>query len=314
MRRHAFLLGSSVLVAIGFAVACSKDFAEDQVAGNGGLPDDDASLTYPPVVDSGPPQPEAPAGTGLSTGLPCDVQAVLEDRCIACHSNASPPPLLTYTDLIAPSLTDPKKTRAILSLERMKSKSSPMPPPPAAPPDEEEIKVFEEWVQAGTPRNPTACTDPPPDGGVMIPDGGGDGGLVCTSGKYWVLGNQGSAVMHPGMACNACHQVMGGPALRIGGTVYPTLHEPDDCQGSAPPPQLNVVITDSRNKVFTLPVNGAGNFEARQMIKAPYRVKVVDANNPAKVRSMISNATSGDCNSCHTVQGKNNAPGRILAP
>src|SRR5512143_2439287 len=43
------------------------------------------------------------AGTGANTGLPCDVQQLLENRCIGCHLGPSPKPLLTYSDLLAPS-------------------------------------------------------------------------------------------------------------------------------------------------------------------------------------------------------------------
>src|SRR5688572_7323495 len=106
MRRSALIFGSLALVAIG--LACSKDFEEQRIAGEGGLPEEDSGpTTIPPIADTG--VQDQPAGTGLGTGLPCDVQAVLEDRCIACHSNSSPPPLLTYSDLVAPSITDTKK-------------------------------------------------------------------------------------------------------------------------------------------------------------------------------------------------------------
>ena len=33
-----------------------------------------------------------------------------------------------------------------------------------------------------------------------------------------------------------------------------------------------------------------------------------------KTRQMQGTVTSGDCNSCHTVNGTNGAPGRIMAP
>ena len=31
-------------------------------------------------------------------------------------------------------------------------------------------------------------------------------------------------------------------------------------------------------------------------------------------RAMLGSVTSGDCNSCHTQDGRNGAPGRVLAP
>lgn len=105
---------------------------------------------------------------------------------------------------------------------------------------------------------------------------------------------------------------MGGPNLRIAGTVYPALNEVDGCNGKGPPPQLTVEVTGSDGRVFRLPVNGAGNFELGNMRpRAPFRARVTDGT---KSRAMVGTVTSGDCNSCHTKDGRNGAPGRILAP
>jgi len=305
--RHLILVGSLAL-AIGAAFACSSssnEASDDATSDEAGAEETGAKL--PPLSPSSSGQ----AGTGQNTGLPCDVQAVLEDRCIACHSGTSPPPLLSYADLLAKSKVDPTKTMAQLSLERMKDKMSPMPPKPAEAPDPEEIKTFEDWVGAGSPKG-AICTDPPPDGGAPKDGGAGDGGAgTCTSGTLWKDGNNGSPLMHPGAACNACHQVMGGPNLRIAGTIYPTLHEPNDCNGKAPPPPLTVVITDKNGKVTNLPVNAAGNFFTRARVNAPYKAKVTDGT---KTRAMTGSVTAGDCNSCHTDLGANGAPGRVMAP
>lgn len=261
---------------------------------------------------------EGAAGTGLRTGLPCDVQAVIENRCIACHDGSgAPPKLLDYATFTAPSTKDPSKSRAVVSVELMKGNA--MPPRPAVQPAPDEIASFEEWIKIGTPKNAEACTDPPPPAPPPASpiDGGssGDAGLPCTTGKLWTQGDQKSPLMHPGAACNACHQVSGGPNLRFAGTVYPTLHEPTDCNGVAPPPQLTVIVTDARDQTFTLPVNEAGSFLFEkgpgQPPKAPFRAKVTDGT---KTRAMNGSVTSGDCNSCHTPTGANGAPGRITAP
>jgi hypothetical protein len=300
------LLWGSLLTATFAAIACgtSSSSTDDADAGVG----DDGSIVLDPSTANTPP---GAAGTGLATGLPCDVQAVLENRCLACHSGTSPPPLLTYDDLMKPSTVDPAKTLAQLALERMKSTTSPMPPPPAVPPDAEEIAAFEAWVNAGTPKG-AACTTPPPIGDAGA-DGGADAGpLTCTSGKTWTKGDDGSELMHPGAACNACHQVQGGPNLRVAGTVYPTLHEPNDCNGAATPPPIVVTVTDSKNRTFDMPVNAAGNFlRDKGGLKPPYRAKVTSGG---KTRAMVGTVTSGDCNSCHTPTGLNGAPGRIQAP
>ncbi len=305
--RSFLVLTGLLALATAAAFACSSSSSSDP---GGEDQQDGGGDEVPPTAKLPPPSGgTGPAGTGLATGLPCDVQAVIENRCLACHSGTSPPPLTNYDDLVAKSKTDPTKTLAQLSLERMKSTTSPMPPPPAVKPDVDEIQTFEDWVKAGTPKG-AVCTDAPPDAGAPKPDGGADaGGVVCTSGVTWKDGDNGSPLMHPGAACNACHQVKGGPNLRIAGTVYPTLHEPNDCNGSKPP--LTVVITGADNKVTNLQVNAAGNFDTTNRIKAPYRAKITDGT---KTRAMTGSVTSGDCNSCHTPTGLNGAPGRIMAP
>jgi hypothetical protein len=243
-----------------------------------------------------------------------------------------PPPLLNYDNLVAKSTVDPSKNMAQESLVRMQSTTSPMPPKPAEAPDPTEIQTFSDWVNAGTPINPKSCTDAPPpatdggttgggtgsDGGTPVTDGGGttDAGnpTACTSGTYWKNGNNGDPAMNPGLACNACHQVMGGPNLAFAGTVYTNSHEPDLCNGKAPPPTLTVIVTDVMGNTQNITVNSAGNFQTRRAsppLKAPFHAKVTDGT---KTRAMVGSVTSGDCNSCHTQAGKNGAPGRIMAP
>ena len=252
------------------------------------------------VVDGG-------AGTGANTGLPCDVQQILEVRCIACHSTSLP--LLTYADLMKPSSVA-GKNMAQQALVRMQSTTSPMPPPPAVPPTSGEITTFQAWVASGTPQG-QACTNLPdagaPDAGVDAAPDPFSATPVCTSGKFWTSGTGSS--MAPGEACQACHQQKGGPSYSIAGTVYPTAHEPKDCDGDPGP--LSVVVTDANAKVVTLGVNGAGNFMSQSTVAAPFNVKVTSSNG---TRAMAGSLTSGDCNSCHTQAGANGAPGRILAP
>lgn len=250
------------------------------------------------------------AGTGAATGLPCDVQQLLENRCIGCHLGPSPPALLNYTDLLKPS-SDPAKNLAQKSVERMKSTTSPMPPAPAVAPTAPEIATFEAWVTAGTPMG-TVCTPPPGDAGAA--DAGAvtnpyNTPTVCTSNQTWNNGNEGSGAMRPGGACITCHTMRGGPAYTIAGTVYPTAHEPNDCNGVNG--AVTVVVTDANGVVTNIAVNSVGNFNSRANITAPFHVKVT---NGAKVRAMGGALTAGDCNSCHTLAGVNGAPGRVMAP
>lgn len=299
MRRAALVV--SVVIAGAWACSEPDDDAEERRERRDAAGD----LTSPwgPAGDAGP---AGLAGSGLHTGLPCGVQAIVENRCIACHGGFASPSLLNYADMVSPSASDPTRTNAQVALERMRSADRPMPPPPAVPADATEVRVFEEWVAAGTPRG-TTCTDTPPRGGSST------GTPSCTSGTSWSLAEAPSPAMHPGVACNACHQRLGGPNLTVAGTVYPTLHEPDDCNGKGPPPSLTVVIQDASGQTLELPVNAAGNFFSANKITPPFRARVVDGASGA-IRPMIGSVTSGDCNACHTAGGVNGAPGRVVSP
>jgi hypothetical protein len=167
------------------------------------------------------------------------------------------------------------------------------------------------------------------EGSVGDDDGGaGDGAPVCTSGKKWTHGTLGSSSMQPGQTCIACHTKSGAgtPTFYVAGTVYPTAHEPDQCDGLA---SVTIEITDGNAKVWTLTSNAAGNFAcgpiAREGFPAcvgfayPFTAKTINKTTGV-TNAMINPVTSapggskGDCNECHTVDGANNAPGRIMAP
>ena len=309
MRRlHLLLLGIGIGGAA-LAAACSDGTTVINIYGGsdgGGVTSDGGGVGFDD--DSGPQGGvgvvDGGAGTGAPTGLPCDIQQLLEVRCIACHSTSMR--LLTYADLQAKSGSNPANTMAKESLARMKGVGAIMPPTPAVAPTPAEIATFEAWVTAGAPQG-TACTNAV-DGGAL-PDAGPNPyntPMKCTSGKT-TLGQ--SSSMRPGEACQACHQKQGGPNYSIAGTVYPTAHEPQDCNGV--PGGMNVVVTDKNNQVVTIPVNNVGNFGLKTSVAAPFFVKVTSGN---LTRPMIGSLTSGDCNSCHTPTGANGAPGRVMAP
>ena len=118
--------------------------------------------------------------------------------------------------------------------------------------------------------------------------------------------------MHPGMACIDCHtREREGPSFSIAGTVYHTAHEPNDCFGGSVTGAPIVQITDARGDVIQLPVNAAGNFFHEGSIALPYSAKVIAGG---KERAMVKAQTIGDCNSCHTDVGVNDAPGRVMLP
>jgi hypothetical protein len=127
-----------------------------------------------------------------------------------------------------------------------------------------------------------ACT-----GIVEAPDegsGSSTGVAICSSNVYWKDMDKGSEFMHPGGKCNTCHDKnpMTAPNLTIAGTVYPTSHEPDECNGVTPSlndagaPEITIVITDKSGRTLPpLPVNSVGNFKFEAEVLKPFNVKVV---------------------------------------
>lgn len=263
--------------------------------------------------DSSEPAPDSDIDLPVGADeLPCDVRAILADRCQICHgakpSNGAPFPLVSYRDLTRTNTAGVVIAQRVLT--RIKSPTSPMPPMPGEPLTAAEIALFEAWATAGTPTSKAGCQTVP---------GPFDGPLVCTSGTMWPGGNRGAPIMHPGGACIACHASSGddaslvpkgddAPRFVIAGTVYPTGHEPNDCNGAS---AATVEITDATGAVTALPVNAVGNFFTTSRLPFPIHAAVV-AN--GKRRAMVSSPPRGDCNGCHTPDGANGAPGRITLP
>ncbi len=153
--------------------------------------------------------------------------------------------------------------------------------------------------------------------------GGGDPFDVepmCSSGKMWMLGDEGSPHMHPGRACRACHMQMEPEIFArypIAGTLYATGHEIDDCRGvdgGVVPVVIEITTADAR--VIKLAVNSSGNFmydveEDGGPLMYPITAKVVQGD---RQRPMLTPQVTGDCNGCHTEVGTGGAPGRIVLP
>jgi hypothetical protein len=72
-----------------------------------------------------------------------------------------------------------------------------------------------------------------------------------------------------------------------------------------------VVITDKNSHTLTLSVGSTGNFYSAQSIAFPFTAKVLYQGGQ---RAMATPQNTGDCNTCHTNQGSNGAPGRIALP
>jgi hypothetical protein len=253
----------------------------------------------------GPPS----SGGAIDTGLPCDVQAVLAARCTSCHGvqplAGVPMALVTYGDLTKHSTVNAAQTYAERAVLRMQDAATPMPPAPATAAPAGDVAALSAWIAAGYPQGSCADGGAAPDPFAVPP--------TCTSNTRWTLGTEGSPSMSPGQACIACHTSSGGEAPRfaLAGTVYPTAHEPNDCNGASGTGGAQVVITGADGRAVTLTPNGAGNFYYQGTVALPYLAKVLYMG---RERVMVDKQTSGDCNACHTQSGTMNAPGRIILP
>lgn len=248
----------------------------------------------------------SPAQGSAGEGLPCDVDGLLQTSCRGCHmrNGTAPMPLVDYGDLSAPAPSNPAKNTATMVIERMRSTTSPM--PPSSPLPSETIQIFERWVAAGMPRGECRASSPAAEDAVA---------MRCTSAQSWTRSRK-DAAMWPGRACITCHESEEDkPVVWAGGTVYPTLHEPDDCYGAPGDGLLEVIITDHAGRVVRLPVGPTGNFsleaDKTAPLAMPIRAKVVRGS---VERVMNTAPSTANCNACHTAQGANGAPGRILAP
>ncbi len=250
--------------------------------------------------------PDAAGGDGL----PCDVRAVLENACTACHSNPptsnAPQALVSRTDFFSPSSIDGQNLGQ-RSEARLHDTIIPMPPSSEPPASAAQVATLDNWFARGMPGG--SCGEIPMR--YALP--------TCASGVLW-QGSTDNTIMEPGKECVACHQASAPQfAYFFMGTVFPNYHEGDDCE-DPPPPDGRVEIVDSRGVVaLTLVPNSVGNFYSTSTnagLPVPYTAQLV-ANGLA--RAMTTPQTIGDCNECHTEQGTTistgpDAPGRLLWP
>ncbi|WP_223635554.1 hypothetical protein [Corallococcus sp. EGB] len=250
------------------------------------------------VVDPGP------------DSLPCDVQSVVAGRCASCHTTPAkayaPMALLARSDFQRASMVDPASSMGQRSLVRLKDAASPMPPASEPPMPEADRALLTGWLEAGMPAG--TCGSLP----------FGPAPTTCASGSIWSDASGTGASMAPGIACRSCHLDQAPyAAYFFMGTVFPTLHEADGCDPRLQEPsKVKVEILDMEDRVrLTLVPNSAGNFMSTTLqpsFPLPYRARVVGPDGASRMMSRPQ--TNGDCNTCHTEQGAQNAPGRIQLP
>lgn len=141
----------------------------------------------------------------------------------------------------------------------------------------------------------------------------------CLSEQIWNGNEQESPLMHPGVACVACHSDHNAasgdgdaPIFAVAGTVYTAANEPDNCISSValdPNIVTEVIIDDAANVQYRTVVNATGNFMLDETnIVWPVHVTIRQQGRERRMQQAVSN---GDCNSCHTATA---TMGRILSP
>jgi len=75
-----------------------------------------------------------------------------------------------------------------------------------------------------------------------------------------------------------------------------------------------VTVTDNNNVSRSFTVNSAGNFSGSASSGWPVFPIRAQISSGGKTRTTSGAVRSGDCNSCHTLQGASGASGRIALP
>ncbi len=261
------------------------------------------------------PGPGGDGGAVASTEFPCEVAKVLTS-CWGCHTSpprgGAPMSLTRLADVAASSSVQPATTIGARAVIRMRDTARPMPPAGSPRPSDAEIDAFAAWVDGGMPAGSCEGIEPPGDGGPVEP-----AETVCSSGEKWPIEwDKGSPDMNPGLACRSCHlEEEEERAYFFMGTAFPTLHEQDRCE-SIVPPGTRVEIIDANGQVaLTLGVRARGNFfssSRNPQLPLPFTARVITPS--GGISQMTTPQMTGDCNGCHTEQGANGAPGRILIP
>ena len=145
---------------------------------------------------------ETPPGSGGtaraslgSTALPCDIQEALRLGCQSCHASTpiagAPMALVTWEDMMAPSVTNPSVTVAQLVSARINTTDSALVMPPPVAQNAATAIVWERLNghhQAGSPPN----SDPACGGGGTGGTGGVAGNVSGGTGGYGGMGGVGA--------------------------------------------------------------------------------------------------------------------------
>ncbi len=122
---------------------------------------------------------------------------------------------------------------------------------------------------------------------------------------------------YQGQSCAQCHS-SGEYAFKMGGTVFQIIDAQDgDVNNAAAYHSVRLILEDGTIALSKANIGaGTGNFWANPNIPdgVKYKVEVLDRNGNVvnETNGYTHSNTRFDCNRCHTAQGTDGAPGRIV--
>jgi len=184
-------------------------------------------------------------------------------------------------------------------------------------------ELITKWIEAGTPFDQTSF-----DVGTPVDTARPGYDLPTASALNFTLNHKGGFGPVQGKACISCHNVEEGKDIvRFGGTLFSYIHTPDaQYYQDISDYTVNIVGNSGTNFTATTKQAGtsigqhnfylltdSGNFLSGEL----FTVYIKDRNGTVVNQSgqnTHSSSSQRDCNSCHTEQGLNLAPGRVLVP
>lgn len=146
----------------GGAETPADDACESETCGE----ESSSSTTDGPAGSTGEDPAGSSSGGEVASGdVPCEVAAILSAHCGECHAAppafGAPMSLVEIEDFLVPSVTDPARAVAELTLERVDDTERPMPPDNSL--SDEDKAVLTDWIDAGMPPNEGAACEDEPD-------------------------------------------------------------------------------------------------------------------------------------------------------
>ncbi len=258
----------------------------------------DAAPPPPPGADAGPPPPPPPPPPS-SACVPTNIQTILNQQCVGCHSNppvnGSLSPLTNLAEMTAVSKENAAKNQAQLSALKLKaSATSIMPPGSTVAANAAAAAAFDAWIASNYTLGCTAGGDagtspppPPPPSDVF----NGQPPFTPGSSRQGEHSANDSRIKRN---CLDCHNGGDAPAWSSGGRLV------DGAGNGVAGAQVRVAKADGTagTTVYTDAI-GLFWFRPGQFTPGLH----AGARNATTKVNMVSAVSNGGCNSCHATGG-----------